>query len=890
MRDRSADRVVSIVRDPSDQVAAEAPVGWAVEQLRGALVDKGVYAMVPHRLESTDAPLSAVLVAGCDAAGADEILARAAVPAPRVPEALALVPGWLDDRELLLACGSDTRGLVYSVLELADRVTHSEDPLGALRISSPIVEQPANAVRSVTRVFASEVNDKPWFDDEGFWRRYLSMLVSQRFNRFSLTLGLGYNFPRNVTDAYLYFAYPFLVSVPGHDVRVPQLPEGERERNLRMLRLISEEAVGRGLEFQLGLWTHAYEWVDSPNARHTIEGLTPERHAEYCRDALQVLLEACPAIGGLTFRTHGESGIPERSWDFWRIVLDGVASCGRHVGIDLHAKGLDAETLRIALDTGLPVTVSPKYWAEHMGLPYHQAGIRELELPRDLDRHPRGEWERFMSVSVGSRPFARYGYADFLREDREYDVVFRLWPGTQRLLLWGDPTMAAGFGRHASIAGSQGLEWFEPLTFKGREGSGLPGTRDGYVDASLAPADDWEKYEYTYRLFGPLTYDPDAPPETWRRYLRARFGGAAEAAEGALANASRILPLVTTAYHPSASNNYYWPEIYTNMPIASREDQTRPHPYVDTPTPRRFGTVSPLDPELFSSVDGFVRELLTGKSIGRYSPLDVARWLEGFCDGASVHLNEMKAGLDDPEEAHARRWVIDIGVQAAIGRFFANKLRAGVLYEIHRSAGSLDRLRDALNAYGAARAAWDDAAAVAEGVYVDDLTFGPEPRLRGNWSDRLASIDEDIADMSAELASIAPSDEADIEAQNVIEDVETPSSIPGVRHRPPPSFHPGEEIPIELEIVDRSREWTGVRLKYRHLDQSERYAVLEMQPLTGRYVGTVPGRYTDSPYPLLYLFELTDARGRTCLYPGLGPDLSDQPYFVLRAARSHSAH
>jgi len=28
------------------------------------------------------------------------------------------------------------------------------------------------------------------------------------------------------------------------------------------------------------------------------------------------------------------------------------------------------------------VNVSPKSWAEHMGLPYHQAAIREIELPK----------------------------------------------------------------------------------------------------------------------------------------------------------------------------------------------------------------------------------------------------------------------------------------------------------------------------------------------------------------------------------------------------------------------------------------------------------------------------------------------------------------------------
>jgi hypothetical protein len=30
----------------------------------------------------------------------------------------------------------------------------------------------------------------------------------------------------------------------------------------------------------------------------------------------------------------------------------------------------------------------------------------------------------------------------------------------------------------------------------------------GYADASFSSADDWEKYAYTFRLFGRLTYNP----------------------------------------------------------------------------------------------------------------------------------------------------------------------------------------------------------------------------------------------------------------------------------------------------------------------------------------------------------------------------------------------
>jgi hypothetical protein len=62
-------------------------------------------------------------------------------------------------------------------------------------------------------------------------------------------------------------------------VRATNLSNAERDRNLEMLRFISDETAARGLEFQLGIWTHAFVWQNSPNVNHVIEGLTPDRHA-----------------------------------------------------------------------------------------------------------------------------------------------------------------------------------------------------------------------------------------------------------------------------------------------------------------------------------------------------------------------------------------------------------------------------------------------------------------------------------------------------------------------------------------------------------------------------------------------------------------------------------
>lgn len=311
------------------------------------------------------------------------------------------------------------------------------------------------------RAFLSETEDKPWYYDKNFWRGYLTTLATHRFNRFSLAFGFGYDFPVGVTGDYFHFPYPYLLEVPGYHVRVVPLSNTERDRNLQMLQFIAAETAARGLEFQLGIWTHAYQWVKSPNAHHRIEGLTPETHAAYCRDALALLLKACPEIQGLTLRVHGESGVPEGSYSFWQTLFEGITRSGRKVGIDVHAKGLDQKMIDVALATGMPVTISPKFWAEHMGLPYHQADIRELEVPR-ADTNKQGTFH----LSEGSRRFLRYGYGDLLKKGRKYQIVFRLWPGTQRMLLWGDPVFAAGYGRTSHFCGASGLELCEPLTFK----------------------------------------------------------------------------------------------------------------------------------------------------------------------------------------------------------------------------------------------------------------------------------------------------------------------------------------------------------------------------------------------------------------------------------------
>jgi hypothetical protein len=869
----AAGNAVSIVADPADPVAGSAPGRWAVKHLSDTLTARGVAVRGFERIAEVPAAGLCIVASGPNGAIAAEGLRSAGVQLPAAPEALVLAQIKASGKAVLLAAGRDARGLVYALLELADRAEHASDPLAALAVATPIAEQPANRVRSVARLFTSEPEDKPWYNDREMWPRYLNMLAAQRYNRFHLAFGIGYDFLRDVTDAYFLFTYPFLVSVPGFDVRAGRLSDAERERNLEMLRFISEQTVARGLEFQLGLWMHGYEWSNSPKASHYITGLTAANHGAYCRAAVATLLKACPAITGVTFRVHGESGVEEGSYDFWKTVFAGVVDSGRKIEIDMHAKGMDQTMMDIAVASGMPVKISPKYWAEHLGMPYHQADIREQERPR-----PGRTATGLMALSAGSRSFLRYGYGDLLRENRKWGVLHRIWPGTQRLLVWGDPVTAAAHSRNFGFCGSDGVDIMEPLSFKGRRGSGIAGDRCAYADTSLRPHWDWEKYAYGHRVWGRLLYNPDAAPEVWQRFMQRKFGPAAPAMEAALSNASRILPIVTTAHAPSAGNNTYWPEVYLNHSLV---DASRSGPYSDSPAPRVFGNVSPLDPQLFTRINDFADELLGGERSAKYTPLEVAAWIEGYAAVAAKQLAAAQAQSASRTDADFRRFTIDIAIASDLGRFFAAKFRSGVLYRIFEKTGDRAALDHSLRLYRSARATWAGLADRARPVYLPDITVGETPVLRGHWLDRLPDMDTDIAVLAQKLEALPAGASGERAAPAVEQVLATPSRpVLSCRHAPPPRFRTGQ--PLELALSTQQSP-ASVRLYYRHVTQAERYVEVAMQKAGSTYTAAIPAAYTKTEYPIQYYFEVRFNAASASLYPGFKPDLTGQPYFVVRA-------
>jgi len=840
-------RVAILIR-PDVMSKGSEPIAWAKGELEKTLKAKGA----GFRQIS-------------DLAGArGELVIDLALAPAMATDSFRLVSSKSGGRPGVTISAADARGFIYALLELTERVKFGNDPSAALAIAAPEEEKPATRTRCISRLFSDAPHDKPWFHNREFWVHYLDLMVACRFNRFALTLGLAYDFPEHVTGDYLHFPYPYLLTVPGYEqVKVDPLPAGEREQNWESFRFIAQETARRGLEFQLGIWTHAYAWTNSPNSEHHIVGLDPQNHAPYCRDALALLLKSCPEITGLTMRVHGESGVPEGSYDFWQTLFSALPTIGRTIELEMHAKGLDQKTIDLAKNTGMRIKIGPKFSAEHQGLGYHQADIRTFE------RGTKDVTGTF-AVSEGSRRFTRYSYADFYQSGSDIGLVYRMWAGTQKHLLRGDAALAAATARSASFCGADGLEYMEPLTWKGRDGSSQPGSRNAYLDESLEPVEgDFAKFEITYRQWGRTLYNPATKPQAWRRAMRGKLGAGADAAQDALGYASRILALLTTAHLPSAANRRLWYEMYVNVGILPAET-----PYTDTEAPRVFGNCGALDPEMFISVFDHVDDLSAGKSNYKYSPAEVAHWLDQLTGSAKAALAVATKHTSKPS-VDFRRFDEDIRIQIGIGEFFAAKFRAALLFRIFEKTHDRKAGLAAVAEYEKARTAWVTMADRAKHVYRADISYGPYYFLRGHWSDRVPGIDSDVAAMKAAVAQAGAGPAQD--ATKLMAAIKAPSRPQMVlKHVPAETFHPGSDHVVSL---DAASDLTVI-LHYRHVDQAERWSSMPMNRTAASFEAAIPGSYTASPYPLQYYFELR--RGaQNWSHPGFNANLSSTPYYVV---------
>ncbi|MCD6335824.1 MAG: hypothetical protein J7M27_10920, partial [Candidatus Latescibacteria bacterium] len=844
---------------------------------------------------------------------------------PLGPEATCVRKVSWQGRMLTVLAGSDDRGLMYALLDVARHVELAPSDTDSIVSLEESAEQPELAWRSLAMYLYNADVERDWYFSTDFWKTHFGMLARNRYNAFSLVFGSQ--------TAYLTPPYPFMLKMEDFpEVKVPGLTDEERNLNLEMLRTISRLARARGLDFFLAIWQqHAHIYGES-----MVEGLGPENLQSYCAVGLKRLLEACPDIMGVQLRVNVESGIqPEDAPAFFRAIFGAVRDCGRPLRLDIRAKGITDDTIRAALDTGLDVTVSTKFWCEHLGLPSHQAEIQQADKLR-----------------------RRYGYADLLRHPRSYAFLYRLWAvGSQRILLWGDPEYVTRFADSCHLGESRGFEVTSPLTGKGY--GNAPGQWRIFADNRLEfYRHEYERYWYFYLIFGRLGYNPRTSQSVWRREFVARFGEAvAPFVQAAYHHASQVIPLITAAHLPSASTWRYWPEMETGGKL---EDYVR---------------IEPSDTGRFFSAEGYVRAYLDRKPSGKWPPHKVSARLRGIARSAREAMAEAKHRLSESVSAEFRSTELDVQVLSGLAEYHAAKLLAAEQLAFFNATGDCAALRRGIPLAQTAQAAWKGIVAVTDGAYYRDLRFGWQETSDGlghfgHWKDRLTLVREDVAylveteaecvrdaaqgppriahvqvrrampgrDLTIEATvagekpltavnlyyrasgqtrferlpmtcTAAPVYTATLPGSSLTDILEyyveavsdkgtrvpfpaealsQPIQVwigsddrpPDIQHIPVRSCRPGKPLRIRATVQSDSPLAT-VRLHYRELNHKMNYRILDMVEVDGAYQAEIPGKEITPEWDMIYAIEAVGVSGNGCFYPDIEVA---SPFVVVRVA------
>jgi len=790
-------------------------------RLAEALDARGVKALPvtqPADSNGAEAPDAALQIVAGLARGngpAAKLIAREEIKLPEQPESLLIRRLPLPGRQVLLVAGSDDRGLMYGLLDVAERIgwtKKGEEPFSKVRDT---IESPAVCDRALSIYTMHQGCFEQRFFDEQYWQRYFDMLAANRFNRFVLIFGY---------ENWGYFSppYPYFFDLDDYpQVRVVGWKPEDQQRYSEALQRMIACAHQHGLEFTVGIWDHIYRGgVQGPRDRAekptpgVVWGLDRDTLVPYTKAALAEFLRRFPEIDSMQFRMHGESGLRREEMEgFWTEVYRIMKAHRPDMRFDARAKNFPDVLIDRALEVGIPMRICTKYWMEQMGLPFHPTHI-----------HPGNQFDR------------RHGYADLLRYPKRYDMHWRLWnAGTTRVLLWGDPEYVRRFAESTHLYDGKGYEVTEPLGTKMQDHAHelppfeLLRPQYRYYDY------EFERYWYFFQVFGRIGYNPDTPPEVLHRGFDERFGPAGHTVQQALHRASAILPRIVA---------YCWP--YRHFPTtrgwAERQRQE------DLPS---YARSLPSDTEQFLSMQAAAECVLAGEDSGRLWPEESARWF-AHTSREVLQLAEKAeteyAGYARPRNKELFSTLVDLRILGRLAEYHAHRARAGfqwALFDRSKDVSALDR---AIAEESRAVAAWARLVEAAGDVYHDDLMMGRRALdLSGHWRDELVKLQAGLETLKRDRAAYRP---------------KAPADRPWMAHVPVRRAMPQRKLSITCtaSVPDDG----AVTLSYGM--QGGELHTVAMKPTTPWvYRAEIPAAAVVPG--LVYRIQATDAAGRVAAWP-----------------------
>ena len=916
----------------------EAPAKHGLNKLKQALASRG---HILHQKESVySAEADYIILAGKSRGGgpAAKVLRAGGISMPEGPEALVIQNMEIQGIPALVLCGSDDVGLMYAALDVADRVSWSENKDNPFLHVHDMHEHPHMLERAVSIYTMQRVHFENFLYDSILLENYFDLLAESRINSFVVIFGYE-------NGGFMAPAYPYFFDVDEFpDVTLVGLDTGQQARNAAAFRRLIRMAQNRGIRFCPAFWDHIYrgevQGGGIPGASekagrrtpHLVWGVTTDNLISYNKAALKKFLAVFPEIDAIQFRIHWESGLTrEETPGFWHDMFALVQETRPDLRIDLRAKGLPDVVIEDAISMGLNFRITTKYWMEQMGQPFH---------PTHINRQNQQD--------------RRHGYADLLRKPQQYPVHWRLWNGgTTRMLLWADPEYVRRFCESARIYNGNSFEINEMLATKmlGEDHDAIP--FDLLNPAYQYYRYEFERYWHYYQVWGRVSYNPCTPEDMWDNEFKMRFGnGAGTALMEGLHLASQVLPRIVAASYR-----------YRNFPTTRgwaemmRQD--------DLPV---YASAQGSDIQQFMNTEDYAQTLLDGGFTAKRRPTETSRWFDSTADEILEKVSLAERSLTGEPGKEFISTVTDLKMLASLSRFHARRILAAVHYNLYGKTGDLFSFDRAIELEQEARDAWAEIVTAAGDVYSRELAFGVhQVGFSRHWSEELEQLDLGLKKLRADrrkarppvfdpgptithvpVRSLKPPEALNINAtigsRHEIKDVEVTYEAAGHRSGTVPMESVGkgmykasipaipegsikyfieardsrgnrsvfpEAVPEDPVLVTVSDDNSGpevklervnsaspgkdlhvhalvsdisgikqVRLRYRHLTQFEDYLVAEMEPdpVSGTFRATIPGDFIVPEWDLIYFVEAIDTHGNGCMIPDLDMEM---PYVIV---------
>jgi len=808
-----------------------------LNKIKLALQEKGVSFEEVGELEAAHGDILLVVGLGNVSSAAMSLLKSSGVSTPEGPESLLIQHTEWKGKKTLLVTGGDDRGLMYALLDIADRIGWAFDPQNPLSEVRDTVEKPAVVERSLSIYTMSRTHFESFFYNEDYWARYLDMLARNRFNTFALLFAYE-------SSGYFAPPYPYFFDVssfPG--VHVVGLTKEHQQRNLQALNRLIEMTHARGLNFTLGIWDHIYrggvqrgsEQEAEGAMRWRVSGVTTDNLMAYSKEALTKLLKLVPNLDAIQFRMHGESGLKKGEVEaFWENIYDVMKEHGKGIRFDARAKGFPDHLIDMALEKGINIRICTKYWMEQMGLPFHPTRI-----------HPNNQKDR------------RHSYADLLSYPQKYKMHWRLWNGgTSRILLWGDPEYARRFAESTHLYDGEGFDVNEPLATKmaGHSHDMKPfellNSKYRYYDY------EFERYWHFFQVFGRLGYNPETPSEVWEKKFEKRFGkDAAPYVMKGLHLASRILPRIVAYNYP-----------YNLFPTT--RGWIEKQRMEDLP---KYAEALPSDIQQFLSIEESAKNLLEGKESAKIHPETSSAWFAQVAEDVLAMVEQAEKRISERknhvlERSEGKEFVstmVDLKILANLALYHSRRIHAGLSWALFKHSQDLNALDDAIHHESQAIEAWEKIVDSAGDMYYHNLMMGRvSTNLAGHWKDELVTLQNGLKELKEKRKSF----------QSAVpkEKSPRPPLLKGEKfmivHVPIRKIAPGKDLVIRATVSGQNAI-TSVRVSYSTGQGNYKYVSMEQtEPFLYRTV--ILG--SEVTKGLNYFIEAIDKTGQIAMYPSEG--------------------